>query len=281
MNIDKIIQELTDLLKRITNGRCSIALAGAHAKGAADVDSDLDLYMLLDDPKPYEEIRRVISNAADDPGSVYVSYSFDEAPYGGGIDFTYRGIPIEVTVRFFSKVRERVEECLDGRFDIIPQTWTSNGYYTFIYLSELHFIKPVWESDGFIETYKEKIKQYPEKLRKSIITCFLGRAGTWLYNFHYESAIKREDILFTAPIVLHTVLDMIQVIFALNRIYFTGDKKLEAALGAMPYCPRALTDHLAFLLQTSKDGEKLRKQYDILKEIYDDLRAKIAQEQVL
>lgn len=278
MNTEKTVEELVKILRSVANGRVSVALAGSCAKNMSDDDSDIDIYMLVDDLKPYDEIYAIISAAADEGYPIYICDVLDLAPYGGAINFYYRKIPIEVTIQLFSKVTQKADNCINGIFEIVPQTWTSNGYYTFICLSELYFNKPVWESDDFIKNYKEKLEQYPEKLRKSIISVFFGRACTWINNFHYESAIKRSDYLFTSPIVLHTVLDMIQVIFALNRAYFTGDKRLTSVLSSLPYCPAALIENLPFLLQASTDQTHLQKQYDILKEINSELRSRIDSE---
>ncbi|MGN1048571.1 MAG: DUF4037 domain-containing protein, partial [Eubacteriales bacterium] len=209
---------------------------------------------------------------------VSVSGSFDAAPYGGSIDFYYNGIPVETTVKYFSNIKRRIDECLDGHFEIIPQTWTSNGYYTYICLSEISAIKPVFETDGFIKEQKRRTQQYPEALRKTILGCFMARACTWMNNFHYDSAINRADYMFCAPIVLHTVFDLIQVIFAINRVYFFGDKRLEKALLDLPYCPASLTDNLLFLMQSSTDIEQLQKQHEILKGIIEELNKKIDDE---
>lgn len=274
MITEDMISDIVTVLRRTTDGRCSIALAGSCATGMSDKDSDLDLYMLVDSQKSCDEIRSIISSVADADHSISIS-PCDSFIFGGGIDFYYRGVPIEVTVKSFAKIKQRADECLEGKFEIIPQTWTSNGYYTYISLSELNFIKPIFETDGFIQSYKVKLTRYPEKLRDSIISLFWGRANTWMHNFHYESAIKRCDYLFTAPIVLHTVLDMIQVIFALNETYFTGDKRLVADLNALPYCPAKLKDNLLFLLKASDNEQHLRWQYDILLEIRDELEIKI------
>ena len=275
MTTDEIICEVTNILKRATGGKCSIALAGAHAKGLADDVSDIDFYIVTDKAKPSLTLRKIIAQVADSRASIYISSDFDSAPYGGNIDFTYRGVPIEVTVHTAARLRQRVDECLRGEFEIIPQTWTSNGYYTFIYLGELHFIAPLYDPDGLLAGYKNQLKQYPKPLRKAIIKQFMSRANTWLDNFHYETAIARADVLFTAPAVLHTVLDMIQVIFALNRQYFTGDKKLAQALAKLSDCPAALLDNLDFLLCASSDVNTLRRQREILREIRDELTAKI------
>lgn len=270
-NTQRKIDELTELLKQTANGKCAIALAGAHAKGTADAASDIDFYLFAQEAKPYEERKRLICSAADAGTEPWLDLSFDATPWGGTMDFMYRGTPIETTARTISMMDRVVTDCLNGKFEIIPATWTSNGYYTFIYLCELSFIKPVWDPDGILAAYQQKAAVYPAPLRRSIIKTFMGRANTWIDNFHYESAVRRADILFTAPIVLHTVMDMIQVIFALNRVYFTGDKKLEAALSKMECCPAALRSNLAFLLSTPRDPEQLDLQRQLLRQVRDEL----------
>lgn len=275
MNAESIIANLTETLKGITYGAFSIALSGSRAKNMSDDDSDIDLYILVDDLKSYDEIYDIITEVADSGTPIYLLTDTEATPFGGAIDFRCNGIPIEVTVKKFSKVKRQLDDCIDGKFDIVPQTWTSNGYYTFICLSEINYLKPLWESDDFIKNYKGKIECYPEKLRNSIISVFWGRANTWINNFHYESAISRGDYLFTSPIVLHTVLDMVQIIFALNRVYFTGDKRLESTLRSMPYCPVSLLENLPFLLQASDDKDRLQAQYDILKNVIKELGERI------
>lgn len=278
MNTENIINKLTEVLKGITCGAFSIALSGSRAKNMSDNSSDIDLYILVDDLKSYDEIYDIIIKVADSNTPIYLLTDTEATPYGGAIDFRCNGIPIEVTIKKFSKLKQQLDNCIDGKFDIIPQTWTSNGYYTFICLSEINYLKPLWESDNFIKNYKEKIECYPEKLRNSIISVFWGRANTWINNFHYESAIKRGDYLFTSPIVLHTVLDIVQIIFALNKVYFTGDKRLESTLSSLPYCPLSLLKNLAFLLQASNDSDRLQTQYDILKSIIEEISIQIGNE---
>lgn len=272
--MDQKIQTLVEALKETTEGKCAIALAGAHAKGTADASSDIDLYVFAEQAKPREQRMELIRGIADQGTTPWVD-DFDAAPWGGGMDFMYQGTPVEVACRTLARMDQVVGNCLKGNFKIIPATWTSNGYYTFIYLCELSFIKPVWDPDGVLAAYQQKSAVYPEPLRRAILRTFIDRAGTWINNFHYESAVSRGDILFTAPIVLHTIMDMVQVVFALNRVYFTGDKKLETALANMAYCPEALCpSQLDILLTTARDTAHLERQRQILRQAWNELSQK-------
>lgn len=263
--MEQKIKELVEHLKGTAEGKCAIALAGAHAKGAADASSDIDIYIFAGRAKPWEERKALLSAIADPGTTPWVDERFDAAPWGGGMDFQYQGTPVETVGRTIARMDQVVGDCLAGKYEIIPATWTSNGYYTFIYLCELSFLKPVWDPDGILAAWQAKAAVYPEPLRRAIMTDFLGRSGTWMGNFHYESAVRRGDILFTAPIVLHTLMDMVQVVFALNRTYFTGDKKLEAALAKLPVCPDALRPGaLDLLLITPRDPKILEEQRQLL-----------------
>ncbi len=268
------IARIVEMLKNTVCDSPSIAIAGAHAKGVADKDSDIDIYLFTDAPKPFTEREAIIQAFCDEGTTPWVSEDLN-MPWGGSMDFTYEGTPVEVVIRLFSDMEQKTQKAIAGEFEIIPQTWTSNGYYTYIFLSELSFIKPISDPHSRLADMKKSVEVYPSRLKKAIIDTFFGRAWTWIGNFHYDTAVNRGDILFTAPIVLHTVLDLVQVIFALNETYFTGDKKLIKVLGTLPYCPKALIEQAEFLLTATTDPDALRKQQKLLYEIFFEIKEKI------
>lgn len=273
--LQETIDTLVEMLRQTAEGGCSIALAGAHAKGMADAVSDIDLYLYVDAVKPMEERRKIVEALADPDAEIWMEENPDAKPWGGGLDFKYREVPVEVVVRTFDMTDRRVEEALAGHFEIIPATWTSNGYYTFIHVCELSFIKPVYDPEGRLAAYQKKVMPYPAALKQSIIQTFWARANTWLHNFHYDSAIDREDIWFCGPIVMHTVMDLVQVIFAVNNAYFTGDKKLVKALQALPYCPEVLLKNAAFLMSAPPDRIALQRQRELLRAVRDELKERV------
>ena len=120
MNTEKTIEELVKILRCVTVGPISVALSGSRAKNMDDEESDIDLYMLVESLKPYNEIHAIIGQIADENFPIYISDAFDSAPYGGSIDFYYNGTPVETTIQLFSKVKQRINDCIEGIFDIIP-----------------------------------------------------------------------------------------------------------------------------------------------------------------
>lgn len=271
---NEMIAELAQVLKTTVNGRYALAVAGSHAKGMSDAASDIDFFLYLEDPKPVEERRAIIEAIADPGEGMWITPDFHDGAWGGSMDFRYHGTPIECTAKLLPEFDALVKRTMEGEFEIIPADWTSNGYFTYICLPELDFIRPVDDPYGIIAGYQAMLEKYPPKLRRSIVERFLGRSSPWLDSFHYTSAIGRADILFTGPIVQHLVLDAIQVIFALNEVYFTGDKKLARQLAGLPYCPEGLLQELQFLLSAPAESGALERQRQLLRGIYTELRAK-------
>src|ERR1700730_7110873 len=133
-----IIDELIPVYKKTIYGEYSIALAGAHAKGKADIHSDLDIFIYAEDVPPYESRKAVFESISDVKGDVWVSEDIVSFLWGGSIDFIYKGYKVETTIRSINKLEEVVNECLNGHIKIYPEAWTLNGYFNYIYLSELN-----------------------------------------------------------------------------------------------------------------------------------------------
>lgn len=97
----------------------------------------------------------------------------------------------------------------------------------------------------------------------------------WLDNFHYASAIKRMDIIYTSGCVQSTFHAIVQLLFALNEKYFNGDKKIEKQLAELEFCPKGLTDNIVFLLNSPRDVDMLQQQREILICIANEIKSQI------
>jgi len=268
------IKDIVEMLKTTGDGDMTITLAGAHAKGLDDEYSDIDIYMYYADPKPYETQKKIVEGFADN-GKATVTHDHVSAPMGGYYIFNYKNTLVEVTTRLYENALKRINESVNGQFEILPESWTINGYYTFTYASEISYVKPMWDPPNFIENSKSIIYPYPQKFKKKLIEVFGERMKfNPCYNHEYTNAIRRRDLFMTNYFADYTLLNMIQVIYALNETYFTGDKQVARKIAKLPYYPVKMLENLEFLLGAHDDSEKLERQRGILREIVDELSKK-------
>lgn len=273
--ISLIIDELIPIFKQLICGEYSISLAGSYAKGKADIHSDLDIFIYTEGILPYEEREKIIRKIADSNSDIYITKNIDMERWGGSIDFYYKEYKIETTLRNLNNLNEIVNESINGNIKVYPEFWTLGGYYNYICLSEIDFIKSLEDPYKIVSNLKERVKTYPEALKKAIINEFWWKSDFWLDNFHYISAIKRKDIVYTSGVIQHTFHSIVQVLFALNEKYFHGDKKIELQLNELSFCPKELVDNIEFLLTVNKEVNFLEKQREILKNIVNEIGNKI------
>lgn len=240
-------EELLPLVRRFATGDYGIALGGAHAKGADDAHSDVDVYLFAERwlPGPARnQLCRVILGT-DTPVR---SWGEDNDRYEqGGTDFTHDGRRIECWLRGVDPVSGAVADAFAGVVRREFVTWTAMGYFNHCTLSDLQQMVILDDPNGILAAWQAQVDVYPPALRQTILETHLTAAQFWPDNFHYESAVARGDILYCAAIVQQVVQNLVQVIFALNSTYFPGEKKLTQALGRLSRTPERFAQRLASL----------------------------------
>jgi len=241
------VEALRPLLRQFVCGEYGIAVGGAHAKNMADVESDLDLYVFARAVLPNPDRTRLTLQLASDIRDV-ISWGSTEPFEQAGTDFYLSNLKIECWLRNTASIERSIDECVEGvvRRDFV--TWTTTGFYNHCSLSDLNSMIPVDDSSGILARWKSRIRQYPPKLRDSIIKQHLGAARFWPNNFHYCSAIERQDVIYTTGIIQQVVHNLIQVLFAASRVYFPGDKKLSESIAHLNHVPDHFQERVQSLL---------------------------------
>ncbi len=238
-----IVDGLRPLLREFACGEYGLAVGGAHAKGMADEESDLDLYVFAGSVLSNSdrtrltmewspEIRDVVAWGATAP--------FEQA----GTDFYLRDLKIECWLRNITLIERAIGECVQGIVKREFVTWTTTGFYNHCCLSDLNNMIPVEDPQGLLKRWKDGIRNYPPKLRDTIIKRHLDAARFWPDNFHYHSAIERQDVIYTSGIVQQVVHNLIQVLFAANQVYFPGDKRLSEAISHLNHVPDCFSERI-------------------------------------
>lgn len=249
---DSIIHNLLPLLRQLCRGEYGIALGGAHAKGVADAESDVDVYLFARDVLPTSE-RAQLCQMYPQVESV-TSWGEDTPFIQGGTDFYFDGRKVECWLRNTDHISGIITECQAGivKHDLV--TWTVAGFYNHCTLSDLHHMLPVDDTSGILARWQSQVSEYPPLLRQAIITRHMQAAKFWPQNFHYRSAVERQDIIYITGIVQQVIHNLIQVIFALNRSYFPGDKKLALSLSHLEIQPTRFSQRVTQLMMPGHDG---------------------------
>ena len=271
--IRQVVSDLLPLVRQLARGEYAVALGGSYAKGTADDEADVDLYLFAHDVLPGEERTRIASAFSSEIESIR-SWG-EDAPFGNaGTDFRFRGQNVECWLRDIGHIERSIAECRQGVVKREFVTWTTTGFYNHCCLSDLTVMVPLDDPSDIIARWKSEVATYPPKLREAIVHQHLAAAEFWPDNFHYLSAIERQDVIYATGIVQQVVHNLVQVLFALNEVYFPGDKQLGAALAHLPRRPRKLCDRISALLfpGTPATTDVLREQREALRSLLADVR---------
>jgi len=109
----------------------------------------------------------------------------------------------------------------------------------------------------------------------------MSQATFWPNNPHYRSAIERVDLIYTTAIVQHTLHALIQVLFALNREYFPGEKQLANTMDKLALRPQGLSDRVRQILSpgTVIGRDELAAQASALTDLVADAKALMLSDQ--
>jgi hypothetical protein len=272
-DIQDVVPELLPLVQQFARGEYAIALGGAHAKGTADDESDVDLYLFAHDVLPGPDRTRIAAAFSPHIERV-VSWGDHAGSTGAGTDFRFRGRTVECWLRAVEHIDRSIADCQQGMVKREFATWTTTGFYNHCCLSDLTVMLPIEDPFGIIARWKSAVASYPPKLREAIVRHHLPAAGFWPDNFHYLSAIERQDVIYVTGIVQQVVHNLVQVIFALNETYFPGDKRLDLAIEHLPRQPPRLCERIHALLfpGTPATREVLRQQREELRSLLREVR---------
>jgi hypothetical protein len=269
--IQIIVDELKPLLRHYSRSDYGIAVGGSHAKGTADKESDLDLYLFANSVMEKDKRAQWTNKEFPDIENL-VSWGSDQPFIQGGTDFFYKQQKIECWIRSCDIIERTITECNNGVVKQDFVTWTPTGFYNHCTLSDLNTMILIDDPSDILSRWKATIAVYPQKLQKTIIQTSLEGARFWSFNFHYNSAIERQDVIYTSSIVQQVVHNIIQIFFAVNKVYFPGDKKLENALEHLDKLPDLFMERIHNLLNPGKIivVDILRKQQVDLQQLLTD-----------
>lgn len=275
---DMNVYELVPLIRQFCRSEYGIALGGAHVKGAQDAHSDVDLYLFAREALRAEQRAELCRQFSQEIHTVTGWGEGDEFVQAG-TDFYLGEQKVECWLRHSDYISDIITECKQGVVRRDDVTWTVMGFFNHCTLSDLHNMQPLDDPYGVLARWQAEVREYPPRLRETILNTHLRAAKFWPDNFHYITAVERRDVIYVMGIVQQVVHNLIQVIFALNRAYFPGEKKLALAMERLAIMPERFTERITHLIFPGVVGDLafLRNQRQELGRLVREVEALVTQ----
>ena len=220
--IDSMLTQIVHAFNGVT-GIDAIVLGGSRATGTANKASDIDIGIYYDeasfDLALFKQKAALLDDehrkdAITDPG--------DWGPWiNGGGWLKIEGIAVDILFRDTRKVITVINDCIDGKISIAYQCGHPFGFVNSVYMGEVVYCKILSSNNSLISEQKKRLIEFPENYRKATIEKFL-----WECEFSQQcgkKAIEKIDILYAAGSLFRCAVSLLQVLYAINRMYMLNE----------------------------------------------------------
>lgn len=246
--LDNISEEL-----KLIDGVKAIVLGGSYATGLATEGSDLDIGIYYSEQNPFdiEKIRNIAEKYADnDQPTVTGFYEWGPWVNGGAwintangeVDFLYKNI---------DQITRTIENAKDGIWENNFEQQPPYGFSSIIFLAETQSCLPLYDPDGILKKLKESVKQYPQKLKQSVIQQSLWSAEFTIWQA--EKFAANLDVYNTVGCLARAMKNIVSALFAINEIYPMGDKRALSILEQAAIRPVNLTTEINGIMCCEKN----------------------------
>ncbi|WP_338226128.1 nucleotidyltransferase domain-containing protein [Algoriphagus confluentis] len=263
----KLLEDITNELKQV-DGVKAIVLGGSYAIGMATKSSDLDIGIYYSELNPFdiEKVREVAKNISNNDQPIVTGF-YEWGPWvnggawinttSGEVDFLYKNI--EQITRTIDNSKNGIWE---NNFDQQPPY----GFSSIIFLSETQSSHALYDPDNVVKNLKESVKQYPKKLKQSVIQQSLWSAEFTIWQA--EKFAGKNDTFNTVGCLTRATKSIITSLFAINELYPMGDKRAISILEQTKIRPEFLSLKIDLILCCNKDT--LTDNVSHLKKLFDE-----------
>lgn len=243
----ELIATMVPLIAALADdGNGAVALAGSRGKGRSDAQSDYDFRVYAHGYRT--DVRESAQWAA-----------FEAAR----LDFGARGLRMDgVWMRRYAGVDADLAEWLSGTAVPKDYDWTIWGYHL---PTDLATQEIVADPEGRLAAWKAVLATYPEALRASVLAKYLPMLRYWAADYHYQSKVQRRDLVFLVGLSAKLANAILQVLYALNRVYFPGDGWNLAMAAELERLPKDFLARMDTILEPGRGpGTWARQRAELL-----------------
>ncbi len=237
MALSRLLSDVVERLKGVEGVR-AVVLGGSRARGTHTPASDIDvgLYYEPDKPLDWVTLERVASALDHRPEREPLTPIHGWGPWiNGGGWLKVQGQAVDVLYRDLSQVVAVIDACCRGDIGVVYQPGHPYGFVSSIYMAEVALCTVLWEADDRLAQLKQRTLPYPPALKEGII-----RTLAWETDFSLAAARKgivRNDVVYVAGACFRGAMCLLQVLFALNEVYWLNEKGAVTLADSFRYRP--------------------------------------------
>jgi predicted nucleotidyltransferase len=222
MHSSELVHNIVNKLISV-QGMQAIVLGGSWASGTQRPDSDIDLglYYFADQPLNIQQVRNIAIELNDVPNPVVTDLGEWGRWVNGGAWLTIQAQRVDFLYRNIDFVASIIDDCNRGKIQSDYWQQPPYGFHSYIYCAETNICKILYDPNATIQTLKARAAHYPQLLKRTIINEF-----AWSAEFTLQVAKKSAGVYFVAGCLARLVSCLVQVLYALNEIYFISDKRM-------------------------------------------------------
>lgn len=224
-------------------GIVAMSLGGSAGAGLADAQSDLDIHVYWREPlaAPQQRAARLAGYA--DAGSVEVDVRF----WGLEDHLRVGGRDAELIYVHLGDLLAEVERAYGEGLG-------AEGFAT----AQLFYVasgRPFYDPEGALAALRERLAAYPEPTRRRLLESHPALLRTYLR--HLRVAQARGDLLFVQHRRYTIQMVFFNALFALNRRYHPGEKRLLIHGERCPLRPAGCAERWAATARLAADDPAL------------------------
>lgn len=230
-----MFSEIIEKLSQMEHVRL-IMLGGSRASGNHDRQSDYDVYVYCDQPIPLQYRMEAL-------GSYFTYVEFANGFWEEEDDgILMEGVEMEIIYRPHAFIKEQYEKTF-------MRHETSLGYSTCMIYNLLRS-KILVDHHSDIQWFRNIAQIFPDELRKKIIMSNASLIHNQMPSLSFQliKALKRQDAISIQHRTTEFVVLLFDVLFAANRMFHPGEKRLTEALERMSLIPEHFKEDLKQLL---------------------------------
>ncbi|MDQ0108969.1 putative nucleotidyltransferase [Chitinophaga terrae (ex Kim and Jung 2007)] len=264
----QLLDGITNKLKNI-EGVKAVVLGGSFAMGMATETSDLDIGIYYSEQNPFdiESIKLIAEKIADKEQPVVTAF-YEWGPWVNGgawiktkygkVDFLYKNI---------DQISRTIEKAKEGIWENDFEQQPPYGFSSLIFLAETNNCIPVYDPDNLIKKLKERVIEYPPKLKQSVVQQSLWSADFTIWQA--ESFAAKDDTYNTVGCLTRAVKNIVMALFAINERYPMGDKRAINILEQSTTKPEDFSQRINKILCCIEGG--LTDNVVLLKKLFEEV----------